>query len=119
LTKKAKQVNKISLFWWLEKAAFARSDRCGDNVPFKKCRSGRSFGRWLVAAMDLVCEKYKKNLAAEGARCQHATEYCKFRTSCMIHFLGRESELAQGKEKDVADHESTPAQGEDHGSTAL
>ncbi len=53
--------------------------------------------------MDLVCEKYKKTLAAGKARCQHATEYCKFRTSCMIHFLSREGELA-----DVATSNDTP-----------
>lgn len=40
--------------------------------------------------MDLVCEKYQQKMRAEKARCRHAKEYCKFRSSCMIHFLARE-----------------------------
>ncbi len=40
--------------------------------------------------MQLICEKYKEKMAADEARCRHPQEYCKFRSSCMIHFLGRE-----------------------------
>ncbi len=40
--------------------------------------------------MELICEKYKKKMAAEGACCNHPTEYCKFRTSCMIQFVAKE-----------------------------
>lgn len=40
--------------------------------------------------MELVCEKYKKKMASEEACCNHPTEYCKFRTSCMIQFLAKE-----------------------------
>ncbi|OIP50860.1 MAG: RNA polymerase II-associated protein [Deltaproteobacteria bacterium CG23_combo_of_CG06-09_8_20_14_all_60_8] len=71
--------------------------------------------------MDLVCEKYKKTVAAAGARCQHATEYCKFRTSCLIHFLSREADLAAGggSAKDDADGGQSPSEGESHDPTAL
>ena len=40
--------------------------------------------------MELVCEKYKEKLGSQKIQCQHPTEYCKFRTSCIIHFMGRE-----------------------------
>jgi len=38
--------------------------------------------------MELVCEKYNQKMAADKAVCRHPQEYCKFRTSCMIHFMG-------------------------------
>jgi phosphoribosyl-AMP cyclohydrolase len=38
--------------------------------------------------MELVCEKYKEKMTADTARCRHPKEYCKFRTSCIIHFMG-------------------------------
>jgi len=41
--------------------------------------------------MELVCEKYKEKMEAEGAYCRHPGEYCKFRNACMIHFLSKES----------------------------
>ena len=37
--------------------------------------------------MELVCEKYKETMVAEGAFCRHPKEYCKFRTACLIHFM--------------------------------
>lgn len=40
--------------------------------------------------MDLVCEKYRETIAAEGAFCRHANEYCKFRSSCIIQFVSKE-----------------------------
>jgi phosphoribosyl-AMP cyclohydrolase len=52
--------------------------------------------------MDLPCEKYKKTMAAKGARCQHPTEYCKFRNSCMIHFLSKENGAGcEGKDEEI------------------
>jgi hypothetical protein len=71
--------------------------------------------------MDLVCEKYKKTLAAAGARCQHPKEYCKFRTACMIHFLSREADMAaeNGQPQGDVDDRQSPAQGESHDPTAL
>ena len=38
--------------------------------------------------MELVCEKYKEKMTADTARCRHPKEYCKFRTACIIHFMG-------------------------------
>lgn len=41
--------------------------------------------------MDLYCEKYKETMEAESAVCRHPKEYCKFRTACVIHFMGVEN----------------------------
>ena len=41
--------------------------------------------------MDLFCEKYNENVAAEKALCKRPKEYCKFRTKCIIHFMGGEN----------------------------
>lgn len=41
--------------------------------------------------MELVCEKYKEKMLAEGACCRHPDEYCKFRSACIIHFISKES----------------------------
>ncbi|MFA6284696.1 MAG: hypothetical protein WC633_11180 [Desulfurivibrionaceae bacterium] len=43
-----------------------------------------------VAAMELVCEKYKEKVDSRKAVCRRPTEYCKFRSACLIHFLSRE-----------------------------
>jgi phosphoribosyl-AMP cyclohydrolase len=40
--------------------------------------------------MDLFCEKYKEKVGGENVRCGHPKEYCKFRTACIIHFMGDE-----------------------------
>ncbi|MBA3015199.1 MAG: RNA polymerase II-associated protein [Proteobacteria bacterium] len=41
--------------------------------------------------MDLVCDKYKQTLEADDAYCRHPTEYCKFRTACLINFVSKEN----------------------------
>ena len=41
--------------------------------------------------MDLFCEKYNETLSGENVRCSHPKEYCKFRTACIIHFMGGEN----------------------------
>ncbi len=41
--------------------------------------------------MALVCEKHQERMAAEVAYCRHATEYCKFRTACLIQFMSKEN----------------------------
>ena len=38
--------------------------------------------------MEFFCEKYKEKVAGENIRCSHPKEYCKFRTACIIHFMG-------------------------------
>jgi hypothetical protein len=40
--------------------------------------------------MEVMCEKYKQKMDSEDAVCQHPDEYCKFRTSCLIHFMEKE-----------------------------
>jgi phosphoribosyl-AMP cyclohydrolase len=41
--------------------------------------------------VDLFCEKYNEAVSAETAFCNHPKEYCKFRTACIIHFMGDEN----------------------------
>jgi phosphoribosyl-AMP cyclohydrolase len=41
--------------------------------------------------MDLFCEKYNETVASEKAFCKRPREYCKFRTQCIIHFMGDEN----------------------------
>lgn len=41
--------------------------------------------------MDFFCEKYKEKVSGDKARCRHPKEYCKFRTACVIHFMGGEN----------------------------
>ena len=53
--------------------------------------------------MDLFCEKYKETIPADKASCRHPTEYCKFRTACIIHFMGGENN--SGNSKAAADKE--------------
>lgn len=40
--------------------------------------------------MELVCEKHQERMDPAGAECRHPREYCKFRSSCIVHFLTRE-----------------------------
>ena len=42
--------------------------------------------------MELVCEKYLEKMDSALAFCKHAGEYCKFRSSCMIHFTLKENQ---------------------------
>ena len=41
--------------------------------------------------MELICEKHHDSMAAEGAYCRHPTEYCKFRSACLIQFMSKEN----------------------------
>ena len=51
--------------------------------------------------MELFCEKYKETMAGEVALCAHPDDYCKFRTACLIHFMGQERRLEERKTRDV------------------
>lgn len=55
--------------------------------------------------VELMCEKYKQKMDSAVAECQHPDEYCKFRTSCLIHFMEKEKtrEERQAEEKDHGD----------------
>ncbi len=48
--------------------------------------------------MDLFCEKYKENVSGDNPRCSHPKEYCKFRTACVIHFMGGEKKSSDSKQ---------------------
>jgi phosphoribosyl-AMP cyclohydrolase len=48
--------------------------------------------------MDLFCEKYNETVAAEKAYCKRPKEYCKFRTQCIIHFMGDENISSDSEE---------------------
>ena len=53
--------------------------------------------------MELVCEKYKEKIDSEKAVCRRPTEYCKFRSACLLYFLAREKageEKKEGQERD-------------------
>ena len=41
--------------------------------------------------MELFCEKHNETVNSESAKCRHPSEYCKFRTACIIHFMGGEN----------------------------
>jgi phosphoribosyl-AMP cyclohydrolase len=45
--------------------------------------------------MELLCEKYNETMAAEDAWCKHSKEYCKFRTACVIHFMGEDKNVKE------------------------
>jgi len=49
--------------------------------------------------MELFCEKYKETMDAENATCRHPSEYCKFRTACIIHFMDGENGGQQSGKK--------------------
>ena len=40
--------------------------------------------------MELECAKYKEKMASDEAICRHPGDYCTYRTSCIIHFMGME-----------------------------
>jgi len=55
--------------------------------------------------MELVCEKYQEKFASEKAVCRRPTEYCKFRSACLLHFLAREKVGEAKKESKDMDGE--------------
>ena len=52
----------------------------------------------VYKTMDLFCEKYNESIPAEKAFCNHPKEYCKFRTACIIHFMGDENISSDSEE---------------------
>ncbi len=51
--------------------------------------------------MDLFCEKYNEEVPVEKAFCSHPTEYCKFRTACIIHFMSDEDSSRDSEEVSI------------------
>jgi hypothetical protein len=44
------------------------------------------------------CEKYRQSLRGSHIACPHPKEYCKFRSACIVHFMGKNAEEEkQGK----------------------
>jgi hypothetical protein len=41
--------------------------------------------------MELECAKYHEKVDGDHPACPHPEGYCRFRTSCMIHFLEKEN----------------------------
>ena len=41
-----------------------------------------------------ICSKHQTKMCAACARCQDPELYCKFRPSCMIHFMDKERRRA-------------------------
>lgn len=58
--------------------------------------------------MDLVCEKHRETMDSAGAYCRHPSDYCKFRTACLIHFLSKENRPQRDGE--FADSPAVPAE---------
>jgi len=58
--------------------------------------------------MELECAKYKEKMSSVNARCQHPGDYCKYRTSCIIHFMGSENGTNKNVEPDeISDSDQT------------
>lgn len=47
--------------------------------------------------MELICQKNNKKMQSDNVRCEHGSEYCKFRASCMINFISQERERDERK----------------------
>lgn len=54
--------------------------------------------------MKLICEKHNISMEEEGDVCRHPVDYCRFRASCLIHFLG--SEKLREEKVDVVQEDS-------------
>lgn len=49
--------------------------------------------------VELFCEKHQKMIKADKPRCAHGREYCRFRSSCIIHFMEQEEKREQRKKE--------------------
>ena len=58
--------------------------------------------------MDFFCEKYNEKVNGENARCSHPQEYCKFRTACIIHFMGGENKSGSASEEPAKEEDGMP-----------
>ncbi len=41
--------------------------------------------------MELECIKFNEKMMSKEAHCRHPGDYCKFRSSCIIHFMEKEN----------------------------
>lgn len=60
--------------------------------------------------MEAYCEKYRQRLSGDELKCKHPSEYCKFRSSCIAHFVGKDTADSED-EKESADVVEEPAAG--------
>ena len=51
--------------------------------------------------MDLICEKYLSKIDPEAISCKKPAEYCKFRTACMVHFIGSDKRMDIDQNPDI------------------
>lgn len=56
--------------------------------------------------MELECIKYKEKVDAEAPVCNHPEDYCRFRTSCMIHFMEKENRRERKRMETVGEKNS-------------
>jgi len=68
--------------------------------------------------MDFFCEKYKEKVSGYTVGCTHPKEYCKFRTGCIIHFMGGEKSKGDAAGP-TGEEESMPALRFDKGNGLL
>lgn len=61
--------------------------------------------------MELVCEKYQEKVAADGAWCRHASEYCKFRSACLIQFVSKENRATAEGNNAITSHPASEGEG--------
>lgn len=55
--------------------------------------------------MELECIKYKEKMNVDEAYCRHPDDYCKYRTSCIIHFMSSQN---RAKKKSAETAGKTP-----------
>ena len=53
--------------------------------------------------MELTCEKYQVKMSEAEAECAHLSEYCTFRSACVINFLTRERDRAARRDPEPAE----------------
>lgn len=41
--------------------------------------------------MELECVKYHEKMTSAEAHCRHLNDYCKYRSSCIIHYMEKEN----------------------------
>ena len=47
--------------------------------------------------MEFICEKYKEKVDSDEPVCRHPDDYCRTRSSCIIHYMEKEKEREQRK----------------------
>jgi phosphoribosyl-AMP cyclohydrolase len=69
--------------------------------------------------VEVECAKYHERMNSEQAACRHPADYCKFRSSCIIHFLGSERRHNETERARATDGPVSTAQSEERSMTEL